>query len=245
MRERPATGAPEPATTSFGRPLVWIGLRLGNKSWADQETEVPRLIRRLLQHHPRATVLLDGWSYPVEHDEVSGTWAAAIAELTALADGIVERSGRPRQVLSLVGNSLRESVLWAGEVDAYLAPLGSSQHKIGWLTSAPGIVYASPALERLKRENLPGAYESECSALPRYVFGTVTGAGERRSRQDRRANIENLRLDGEAMADQLLDLLASRPGGSGGTGAADRTGSRLGRVLRGLVRHRDGLSEGS
>ncbi|MFC0680040.1 hypothetical protein ACFFGH_19570 [Lysobacter korlensis] len=242
MADRPPTGAVEPATTPFGRPVIWIGLRLGDKSWADQRTEVPRLIRRLLDRSPEATVLLDGWSYPVGVDEASAKWAPAIAQLTALADRIVKRSGRPGQVRSLVGNSLRESVLWAREVNAYIAPLGTSQHKIGWLTSAPGIIYASPTIERVKPELRPGAYEAECSTLPRYVLGSVAKAGERRDSRDRRGHLDNLHLDGAALADELLILLGDDSGESmeARRAAPAWKDIRLGRTLRSLIRRHRG-----
>lgn len=216
MRRLPSSGAADPSSAPYGRPLVWIGLRLGDKSWADQETEVPRLVDRLHARFPSATVLLDGWSYPLAHDEVSRRWAATIADLTVLVETVVGRVAHPDRLVGMVGNTLRESVLWAREVDAWIAPTGSTQHKVGWLTDAPGIVYASPALARVDPAGRPGAWESERSALPRYLFGTPVDAGARRDRYDRRVNIDNLRLDVGTLLAGLEEILGDRypPGGS-------------------------------
>jgi hypothetical protein len=229
MAAMPPTGSPEPATTSFGRPLVWIGLRLGDKSWAAQETDVPRLVDNLLARYPEATVLLDGYSFPLAHDEVSEKWEETIAELARLADQIVRRIGRPGRVLDLVGNSLRESVLWAGQVDAYIAPTGTTQHKVGWFTDAPGIIYASPGIERVPLPRRPGAWESEISTPPRYAFGSAVEHGRRRTPHDRRRNIENLEVDVDVLTRELFDLLHDRFE-SRAPRAVERARSLLGRV---------------
>jgi hypothetical protein len=228
MRRYPSSGAAEPGG-AVKRPVVWIGLRVGDKSWADQETAVPQLIDRLLQRYPKATVLLDGYSYPLAEDQISAKWQSSIDALAVLAETIVSAAGRPDRVISLVGNTLRESVLWAREVDAYLTPVGTTQHKIGWFTEAPGLIYASPGLASISPDVRPGAYESERAALPRYVFGEVVAEGERRSKNDTRSNIENLRLDVDVLAAELFELLLPRcgPGASRLAVATGRLNSSL------------------
>ena len=136
-----------PAERPF--PIVWIGLRVGSRSWWDQEFQIPELIRRIHDRYPDALFLLDGFSFPLGEDEVSAKWSASIDQLGKLADSVVAACGESAQVLSLVGNTLRESVLWAREVDTYLTPLGTSQHKVGWFTDAPGAVFGPESLAEL------------------------------------------------------------------------------------------------
>lgn len=211
MTALPSGGAAEPPPgDSRPFPIVWIGLRVGSRAWVDQEHEVPWLIDALHEVHPDALVLLDGYSYPVGRDKVSDRWARAIEQLHALSHTIRSSAKRPDQVVDLVGNTLRESVMWAQATDVYVAPNGSSQHKIGWLCDGPGISYAPPRLTTIPVERRPGAYESEGRPIPVTVIGTPESQGERRSVHDARHNLENIRLDRREMLETLLRLIDER-----------------------------------
>ena len=107
----------------------------------------------------------------------------------------------------MVGNTIRESVLSAERVHSYLSPIGTTQHKIGWFTSAPGIVYSAPRLGNHPPERLPGAWEAEGSIPPHYVFGTPVAQGKRRSVNDRRAYLENMQLDPKELLEIMTGML--------------------------------------
>lgn len=206
------SGAIEPPPEN-GRPfpIVWIGLRVGSRSWVDQEHEVPWLIGAVHERHPDALFLLDGYSYPIGRDLVSHKWQPSIEALHALASVIRHNTSRPEKVLDLVGNTLRESVLWAAATDVYVSPNGTSQHKVGWLTDGPGLSYGPPGLLKLPPEQRPGAYESEGRPIPITVLGAPIDAGARRSATDRRIDLENVRLDRTEVLARLLELLGSEP----------------------------------
>ena len=192
-------------------PIVWIGLRVGSRSWWDQEIQIPELIRRIHDRYLDALFLLDGFSFPLGEDEVSAKWSTSINQLRELADSVVAACGESAQVLSLVGNTLRESVLWAREVDTYLTPLGTSQHKVGWFTDAPGAVFGPESLAEL---TVPprryGAWAAEGVTLPAYVIGEPATAGERRHSKDKRQGLDNLRLDVDELVDTLCALVDQR-----------------------------------
>lgn len=211
MQALPNTaGAVEPPPESDRPfPIIWIGLRIGSRSWVDQEHEVPWLIDAVHKHHPEALFLLDGYSYPVGRDLISHKWQSFIEALHALASVIRSGASHPGQVLDLVGNTLRESALWAAATDVYVAPNGTSQHKVGWLTDGPGLSYGPPGLLKLPPEQRPGAYESEGRPIPVTVLGAPIDTGARRSATDRRIDLENVRLDRNEVLSRLLDLLGS------------------------------------
>jgi len=197
--------------TTGAFPVVWIGMRLGDKSWADQEAGIQALAEGLFARHPGALILLDGFSYPVGRDEISGKWAAVIAELHALGARVM--AALPgRAVVNLVGTTLADAVLWAERTDVYLTPVGSSQHKVGWLSQAPGLVYSPPRGARpLVAEKLPGSWEAEGSALPDYIIGAPVAAGQRRGTLDRRAHLDNVALDPQALLERLCALIDRLP----------------------------------
>jgi hypothetical protein len=211
MSELPASSHLEPpAAAERPFPIVWIGLRVGSRSWVDQEHEVPRLIDAIHAVHGEALVVLDGFSHPVGRDLVTERWSSAIEQLARLSATIRSASGRPQQVVDMVGNSLRESVLWAAATDVYLAPIGSSQHKVGWLTDGPGIAYAPMSLGKVEVERRPGAWEAEGRPMPVTLLGTVESAGERRFRADHRYHLENIRLDPDEVVATMLRLIDER-----------------------------------
>lgn len=208
MRALPnSTGSVEPPPERERPfPTIWIGLRVGSRSWVDQEHEVPWLIDAVHECHPDALFLLDGYSYPVGRDLISHKWQPLIEALHALASVIRRRASRPDKVLDLVGNTLRESALWAAATDVYLAPNGTSQHKVGWLTDGPGLSYGPPGLLKLPPEQRPGAYESEGRPVPITVLGEPVDSGTRRSATDIRIDLENIRLDRNEILSRVLEL---------------------------------------
>lgn len=213
-REEPTPGFPQPPSAGgapLPGPVIWIGLRVRSRAWADQEQEAARFIDALHLRYPRALVLLDGYSYPMSNDLVSEQWQGSIDELHAVARAIKGNVRRGDQVVDLVGSTLREAVLWAEATDVYVAPNGTSQHKVGWFSDAPGVVYAPRSLGDVPSELRPGARESEGRPVPSTILGEPVGEGERRGRNDVRPHLENLRIDRGQLLAMVCDLLESRP----------------------------------
>lgn len=201
-------GAPD---TEGRHPVVWIGLRLGDKSWYDQENGVADYINRLGKRYPNALFLLDGFSYPIGFDDISDKWLPTVNRLQDVVRAILGRCDKPENVRNMVGDTLRESVLWAGKVDLYVTPHGTSQHKVGWLTKAPGIIYASWALESVPEERRPGCWESEIITMPYYLFCESVDKGARKSINDRRSKIDNVIVDIDALVEKSTSFIeASR-----------------------------------
>jgi hypothetical protein len=216
MRRRPRgrPDAVEPADLPRGpdAPVVWLGLRTRGRAWVGQEEGFAAIMRHVAARAPGAVFLLDGFSYPVGIDECTAGWADAIALLRQVAERIRAASPDPARVVNMVGNTLRESVLWAAETDAYLTPYGSTQHKVGWFTDAPGLVYAPPAIEPRQVNRSAGWTAAEISTVPTLVYGRPVaghddGVGPAR---EARASTVNLELDAADLATRLWALLEAR-----------------------------------
>jgi hypothetical protein len=191
-------------------PIVWFGFRTDSRSWVDQEHEAPFVIDAIHRAHPQALVVLDGFSRPVGHAAASGRWVGSIDRLTAVAETIRSSVMHPDRVVSLVGNTLRESVLWAAATDVYIAPNGTTQHKVGWFTDGPGISYSPPSIMEVPEERRPGAYESEGRPIPVTVIGAPQDVGEVQSAMTTRRHVENVRLDRDEITRALLELISQR-----------------------------------
>ncbi|WP_424810642.1 hypothetical protein [Roseococcus sp. YIM B11640] len=203
--------APDPADASG--PVIWIGIRVTDKAWVDQENGIAQMCRQILAEYPEATFVIDGFTLPLGETEVARDWAPAMARMQEVVEGISAQLGRPDRIVSLVGQTMREAVIWAGRADAYVAPRGTSQHKVGWFSDAPGIIYTDAAYARINL--LPGTWEAEGIPRPVVVSG-VPDTGMEGSVQIRptRPKMENIHLDATEVANALLALLRRRMGRS-------------------------------
>ncbi len=109
----------------------------------------------------------------------------------------------------MVGNRLSESVLWAQAAQAYFTSLGSSQHKVGWHGSAPGLVYTSSVLAQTPPARRQGSWEAEGAAVPEFLIGDIVEPGPRRGDYDFRSNLENIDFAPHVAARRLLAILGA------------------------------------
>lgn len=191
-------------------PVIWIGMRLNDKSWVDQEAGIIDVVAAVSRRHPDAFFLLDGFSFPIGEDLCSSRWRSVIEKLDGIATRIQRAAPDPARVVNMVGNTFRESLLWAEATDIYLAPYGSTQHKIGWFTDAPGIVYAPPIIDPATAAISPACVASEIGARPTFIFADAVSQGERRGPDRSRESFENVALDAGLTADLILSGLNDR-----------------------------------
>ena len=203
--------APDKSAPPEGRhPIVWIGLRVGDKVWVDQVAGIAAIVDHVVPLYPEALFVLDGFSLPDATNSVPEKWRAAAAALAAAAEAIRAMTVHPGSVLNLVGNRISESILWAQAADAYLTPLGSSQHKVGWYGTAPGLVYTSPNLARTPPARRQGAWEAEGSPVPNFLIGAIAAPGQRRGTHDYRTNLETIAFPAHVAARRLIAILAQK-----------------------------------
>lgn len=193
--------------TENAYPVIWIGIRLKDKSWVSQAKGIPLIIDAISEQYPNALFLLDAFSLPMMDQANISQWESYKSQVSAISNTIVANVRAPERVVDLVGNTMGESVLWASKVDAYFSPLGTSQHKVGWFSDAPGVVYTSPVFDG-KALTTPGAWAAGISPTPEFVTGQPASAGERRGVSRSREAFENVELDVADIIERLLLLLA-------------------------------------
>ncbi len=208
-RQAPTERRAEIGRLSQRRPVIWIGLRVGDKVWVDQTAGLARMIDLVTPLYPEALFVLDGFSLPDCETAAPEKWHGAMQALQAVAAAVRSQTAFPDAVHSLVGNRLSESVLWAQAAHAYFTPLGSSQHKVGWHGAAPGLVYTSSVLAKTPAARRQGSWEAEGSAVPDFLIGEIVAPGQRRSNYDYRSNLENIGFPAHVAARRLLAVLGA------------------------------------
>ncbi len=208
-RQAPDSGRAERQRLSRRHPIVWVGLRVGDKVWVNQAAGLARLIDLVVPLYPEALFVLDGFSLPDDAHTAPEKWHGAVEKLKAAAEAVRSQTAYPDAVHSLVGNRLSESVLWAQAAHAYFTPLGSSQHKVGWFSGAPGLVYTSKVLASTPPPRRQGSWEAEGSAVAAFLIGDIAEPGQRRGDYDFRNNLENIDFPPHVAARRLLAILGA------------------------------------
>ncbi len=131
-------------------PLLWIGVRVGDRSWTDQAQKLADLIERLQKVHPRLGLVFDGFSHPADRsqdlDPDLTRLVAQEAEVVSEVVSELRHRGLKTPVENLIGCSIHVANLWAHAIHLYVSPYGSLQHKVGWLAHRPGVIHSNRTL---------------------------------------------------------------------------------------------------
>jgi hypothetical protein len=194
------------------RIRLYVALRVWDKSWADADVQLPRLIDELVSRHPDACVLLDGFSVPSGEDHVTGRWEGRQRELVEIVDTVRSRVSEPDRVIDLMGLDLLRSLAVISEATVYLCPAGTAHHKIDWFYDRPGVLYISEEM-RDRPAPVAGHRQRLSSHQPRVVVGSDLGPEHVRVQRidDLRSSLANFTLPWERAWAELEPLL-EQPG---------------------------------
>ncbi len=233
----PGTHAMASQARTAHSPLIWLGIRVGNRAWANQVEGLSEVIASLKEQFPRLGIVFDGFSLPADRS-ASTNEDEGFSTVLAEEQGVVQRildNLQQRQVAvdfyNIIGHSISDANVWAHAIDVYLSPYGSLQHKVGWFTNKYGIVHSNRALLQNPAKYVWEAVEN--GIPPRYIdAGMVTdilseeeerifynelkdasetGAGLRAANKRLRASAEsvNYSVQGEALYREMLALVRS------------------------------------
>lgn len=147
-------------------PIVGFTIRSEGRRCHNLPDIIEEVVTTLTQMFPNLGVILDGWVFP--EDAV----VASSNSLTSLSKGYINRMLQeadlcvdiakrlPPGVLvhNTVGTTLLESLGSLQSINAYVAHIGTLQHKLGWFTSAGGIVHG-PTAELARMESATYSFQ--------------------------------------------------------------------------------------
>jgi hypothetical protein len=133
--------------------LLWIGIRVGTRTWVNQADGLARLIQSLYAEFPGLGVVFDGFSLPADRSDQSSNnreYDKFLLQEKRVVSDIVERlsqNHRPAPgIFNIIGSSIYDANVWAHAIDVYVSPYGTLQHKVGWLANKPGIIHTNTTL---------------------------------------------------------------------------------------------------
>jgi hypothetical protein len=158
-----------------GAPVLAVTVRATGRRCVNLADVVGQTAAHLAQRYPGLGIVLDGWVIPDGATRARPRWwprAGEDFQSRALQAEVQEasliRKALPRgmPVRSLIGLNTSHSVQQLSGISAYLAHVGTLQHKIAFLTGAPGVVHG-PAQQLTSPDS--GHFQAEGSIAPRLL----------------------------------------------------------------------------
>ncbi|QDM28178.1 hypothetical protein FNL56_20130 [Tardiphaga sp. vice304] len=177
VAERRASAACQEMSAGLDRcqgPVLWISVRSRNRTPTNQVALLASLAEAFLRAAENAMIIIDGFSVSDDFERSPSYHQNAargiVSEDIAVAEQVKEKIGHElsQRMLVAIGLSISDTILLARHADLYFCHHGSVQHKIGWFTSAPGMVHANLAV----LESYPAIWvsqQSEVATKPTYI----------------------------------------------------------------------------
>jgi hypothetical protein len=116
------------ASACQSHDYLWINLRSHNKAWMSQVSGLASIVNSMFAKFPRFAIYLDG---------MPNTRNIAEQLKLQIVPGVQVRDG--------IDSEIRESIVWANNVKAYISVVGSGLVLNSWLSTKPGFAHANKA----------------------------------------------------------------------------------------------------
>ncbi|MDJ0535420.1 MAG: tetratricopeptide repeat protein [Xenococcaceae cyanobacterium MO_207.B15] len=197
-------------------PLLWVTIRLGNRTWLNQVEGLANIIKSLSEKFPTLGVVFDGCSR-VEVDGklvVDEKLEATINKEKETVRQIQSLLPPEIKVYDTVGSRMYESIVWAYAIDLYLAPHSGGTAKVSLIPNKPGVLHTNTVIYKKPLSERWLSWERENGIVPVYVpeehIVDVTEGINRRSLSDPRGNqLRDYDCDWRAIYAEVLKLAMS------------------------------------
>ena len=105
--------------------ILWVALRNHNKVWLEQVDGILALADELSKTYEKATIFIDG-----------------TPDCKDIAREIFERAPKNVSVYDGTSVSIYDTLIWAFEIDSYIATIGSGLTFVTWIAAKPGIAHS-------------------------------------------------------------------------------------------------------
>ena len=121
-------------------PLLWFGIRNGNRIWVSQVEGIANIIKALDSDFPNLGIVFDGYS----RTEIEDAHTASMIEKDkATQDQILGLLPPHINTYTTIGSMTYEKVIWADAIDIYVIPLSSGNTAVSSIVNKPGIMHAN------------------------------------------------------------------------------------------------------
>jgi tetratricopeptide (TPR) repeat protein len=200
-------------------PLLWITIRLGNRTWVNQIEGTTEIINALAGDFPQLGIVFDGFNTADNRGKslTSEAEKAIIARETETVKEIQGLISPELPIYNTIGCSMWESVLWSRAIDLYLAPWGAGLTKVAAMANKPGVIHTNKTVLNLVFSKkywwaIGNRHKADVPMfIPESAIFEVTDNVKRMGVWDRRTTLNNYNCDWQIMYQELLQLINNIP----------------------------------
>jgi tetratricopeptide (TPR) repeat protein len=200
-------------------PLLWITIRLGNRTWVNQVEGTAEIINALARDFPQLGIVFDGFNTADTRGKslTSEAEKGIIARETETVKEIQSLITPELKIYNTIGRSMMESVLWSKEIDLYLAPWGAGLTKVAAMANKPGVIHTNKTVLNLvfsKKYWWAVGNQDKADVpvfIPESAIFEVSDNVKRMGVWDRRTTLNNYNCDWQIMYQELLQLINKIP----------------------------------
>jgi tetratricopeptide (TPR) repeat protein len=204
-------------------PLLWIPIRVGNRTWVDRVEGIANIIKNLADKFSNLGVIFNGVSRLDlrENASIDPQEAEIIEKETEIVKQIQALLPTNIPTFNTVGCSNYESIIWSDAVDLYISPWGAALAKIVWIANKPGIVHTNRSILRLPLAKRTYSFDRENGIVPIYIPAShitdvLEGVAKRnlsdkrtQLQVDKRVQLSNYQCDWRIIYEEALKLALS------------------------------------
>ena len=155
-------------------PIVAVSMRTGGRTCANLDELVAATYAALRQRFPSVGFMIDGWVFAetqlISHSNVATSldqrYSTRIREELAAAEYSLRLVPRTAVVRNLIGRSILESIVGLLDAHAYIAHVGTLQHKLAFFSAIKGLAHG-PTAQLSQIDS--GAFQAEVGFGPTYA----------------------------------------------------------------------------
>jgi tetratricopeptide (TPR) repeat protein len=197
-------------------PLLWITIRLNNRTWVEQIEGLAKVITALASDFPNLGVVFDGVSRVCNRDGsvvINQKEEETIKQERETVSNICALLPKEITVYNTVGCLMHESIAWAKAIDLYLSPYGAGLSKVTWIANKPGIIHTNKRVLQKPIYKRVYAWERENGIVPTFISEQdiidVTEGVQRKSLSDTRHQLNNYNCGWQIIYQETLKLVRS------------------------------------
>jgi hypothetical protein len=192
-------------------PLIAVTVRTAGRTCSNLGELIRETYERLLPLFPNVGFVIDGWVFGeseiIDHSAVATSldkkYSTRISDELAAARSAFQFIPGTAVVRNLIGTSILQSIAGLQDIDAYIAHVGTLQHKIAFFSLKRGLVHG-PTVQLTSLDS--GAFQAELGHGPLYPDPSmVTDTGSEEGRGPSFSNYEI--SDVKGLVGSLLPLI--------------------------------------
>ena len=194
-------------------PLLWITVRVGNRTWIDFIEGIANIVRSLAQEFPDLGIVFDGVSRIDRRGKINHREEEIIKQENKVVQEIQSLLPPKIKIYNTIGSMMYESIVWAHAIDLYLAHWGGPLAKILLNANKPGVIHTNKFIYKTPLEKRAGSWERENVIVPVYVpenhIVDILQGVQKKGPSDKRPTINNYNCDWQVIHEEVLKLALS------------------------------------